>query len=128
MEGHRMMFPDTPKRDNPEERLQAAIVQHLNLLAPDNVIWFHPANGGMRSKRTAARMKALGVVPGVPDLAFVLADGRSAFLELKSPVGRLSPAQKAFGEKCARMEVEYAVSSDLDQCLSILKAWGVLPN
>lgn len=120
-------YPITPKRDNPEERLQAAIVQHLRLLAPKNVIWFHPANGGQRSKRTAARLKAQGVVPGIPDLSFVLPDGRAAFMELKAPNGRLSPAQKEFGDLCARMEVEYAVSSDLDQCLSILKAWGVLP-
>ena len=119
--------PKIQRRDD-EAQLQIALVQHLRLLSPDNVIWYAVPNGEKRSKRTAGRLKAQGVVSGVPDLAFVLADGRSAFLELKSPVGRLSPAQKSFGEKCARMEIEYAVSSDLDQCLSILKAWGVLPK
>lgn len=122
------MFPTEKRRDNPEERLQVAIVEHLRLLAPANVIWYAVPNGEKRSKRTAGRLKAQGVVSGISDLAFVLSDGRAAFLELKSPTGRLSPAQKAFGERCAAMEVEYAVSSDLDQCLSILRAWGVLPK
>jgi hypothetical protein len=115
-----------PRRENPEERLQAAIVQHLHLRAPVNVIWYHPANGGLRSKRTAARMKAQGVVAGVADLAFVLSDGRAAFMELKAPTGRLSPAQKAFQEKCAAMDVEHAVVSDIDTALRILEAWGAI--
>jgi hypothetical protein len=118
----------TPRRENPEERLQAAIVQHLNLRAQSDVIWYHPANGGLRSKRTAARMKSQGVVAGVPDLAFVLPGGSAAFLELKSPTGRLSPAQKAFGEKCEAMGVPYAVSANLDNALAILVAWGVLKH
>lgn len=110
-----------------EAKLQAALVQHLKLRAPANVIWYHCPNGGLRSKRGAAKLKAQGVRAGVPDLCFVLADGHAAYMELKAPTGRLSPEQKAFREQCAAMEVEYAVSADLDQCLSILTAWGVLP-
>jgi len=117
-----------PKRDNPEERLQIAIVDHLRILAPKNVIWYAVPNGEKRSKRTDGRLKAQGVVSGIADLAFVLPDGRAAFLELKSGVGRLSPAQKAFQDKCASMEVEYAVSSSLDHALSILSAWGAIPS
>lgn len=116
----------TVKRDNPEERLQISIVEHLRLLAPKNVIWFAVPNGEKRSKRTAGRLKAQGVVAGVFDLAFVLEDGRAAFLELKSEKGRLSPAQIAFSEQCTRMGVEHAVSSNLDNALSILRAWGAI--
>lgn len=115
-----------PKRDNPEERLQSSVVQHLMLRGTPDTIWYHPANGGLRSKRTAIRMKKLGVVAGVPDLAFVLSDGRAAYMELKAPKGVLSPAQKAFRDKCSRMEVEYAVVSSLDTALDILTAWGVI--
>lgn len=116
-----------PRRD-PEGELQRAIVQHLKLLAPANVIWAHIPNGEHRSKRTGARLKALGVQKGMPDLMFVLADGRAAFMELKAKAGRLSPDQKAFAEKCNLLDIEYLVTSDLDQALSVLRAWGALPK
>lgn len=119
-------WPSAPKRDNPEERLQQAVVQHLIMRGTKNTIWYHPANGGLRSKRTAARMKMMGVVAGVPDLAVVLPDGRAAYMEFKGPVGRLSPAQKAFQDKCSAMEVEHAVVSSLDTALDILKSWKVI--
>jgi ketopantoate reductase len=115
-------------RDNPEEQLQAAIVQHLKLLAPKNVIWFAVPNGIPTSKRTGARFKAQGVVAGIADLCFVLADGRAAFMELKSAKGRLSSEQKAFADRCAAMGVEHVVSANIDQALSVLRAWGVLPQ
>lgn len=121
-----MWEPET-KRVNAEEQLHMAIWQHIKLLAPKNVVAFHPANGGARSKRTAGRLKAMGVVPGIPDLVFVLADGRAAFMEIKTPDGRLSAEQKAFQSKCSDMGVEHAVIYNVDQALSILKAWGVLP-
>lgn len=115
----------TARRDD-EYQLQKAIWQHIMLLKPANVIAYAVPNGEHRSKRTGARLKAMGVVAGVPDFAFVLADGRAAFLELKSSRGRLSPGQKAFADQCLSMEVEYAVSADLDTCLNILTAWGVI--
>lgn len=118
---------DAKPRDNPEERLQIAIVQHLRIRAPKNVIWFAVPNGEKRSKRTAGRLKAQGVVAGIADLAFVLPDGRAAFMELKAEKGRMSPAQLSFQSQCSEMEVPYAVSANLDQALSILEAWGVLP-
>lgn len=119
--------PDAKPRRHEEDDLQAAIVAHLRLLAPKNVIWFHPANGGSRSKRTAGRMKALGVVPGIPDLAFTLADGRSAYMELKAMGGRLSPEQRLFQSKCEAMGVEHAVVYSIDAALNVLRAWGCLP-
>lgn len=119
-------YGSKPRRD-PEGELQRALVQYLRLLAPKNVIWYAVPNGVPASKRTGARFKALGVIAGVPDLAFVLSDGRAAFLELKAGAGRMSPEQKAFAERCAAMGVEHAVTNNLDQALAILRAWGVLP-
>ena len=59
-------------------------------------------NGGYRSKRTAALMKAEGALAGVPDLSLPCprfgADGQiehGLYIEMKSPKGRLSENQKA---------------------------------
>ena len=48
-------------------------------------------NGGQRNLVVATKLKAEGVTAGVPDL-FV--PGRRAFIEVKKPGGRISPAQR----------------------------------
>lgn len=121
-------FPDAPHRKTAEAELHKAIWQHILLYGAKDVIAFHPANGEVRSKRTGARLKAMGVVPGVPDLCFTLADGHSAYMEIKAPGGRLSPEQKAFQRKCELMGVEYACVFGIDAALAVLRAWNVLPN
>ncbi len=120
--------PDHKPRANEEETLQRAIVQHLVLTAPKNVLWWHTPNGEHRSKRTGGKLKAMGVQPGVPDLCFVLANGYAAFMELKAPGGRLSPAQKAFQQRCTAMGLLYVVCADIDTALHTLRGWGVLPE
>jgi hypothetical protein len=53
---------------------------------------FHIANGGFRSKRTAAKLKSEGVMRGVPDL-FV--PEWNLWIEMKRiKGGRLSPEQR----------------------------------
>lgn len=116
----------SPKRDNPEERLQMALVQHLIIRGQKNAIWYAVPNGIPASRRTGGRFKAQGMKSGIFDLAFVLPDGRAAFLEMKAPSGRLSPTQKQFQEQLVEMKIEHAVVSDLDTALRILEAWGVI--
>lgn len=116
----------TPKRDNPEERLQMALVQHLMIRGQKNAIWYAVPNGIPASRRTGGRFKAQGMKSGVFDLAFVLPDGRAAFIELKAPHGRMSPAQKKFQDQLVEMGVGHAVISDLDSGLRLLEAWKVI--
>lgn len=113
-------------RNTEEESLQKAIWQHILIRGTDNTIAYAVPNGIPSSKRTGARFKAQGLTAGVFDLAFVLSDGRAAFLELKVGKGRLSPAQTKFSDKCTKIGIEHAVSYNLDNALSILLAWGVI--
>ncbi len=59
--------PGLPRqRDfNAEARVQAAAIEWIRVAAPQ-VVAFHPANGGWRSPREAARFKWLGVPPRHP--------------------------------------------------------------
>jgi hypothetical protein len=113
-------------RNNIEETLQAAIWAHIRFRGNPNAIAFAVPNGEYRSKRTGGRLKAQGVVPGIPDLAFTLPDGRSAYMELKRLGGRLLPEQRAFADKCARMGVEYCTCYDIDTAISVLEAWQII--
>jgi hypothetical protein len=74
-------------------------------LYPELAWLFHPANGGLRSFQTAARMKLLGVRPGVSDLILLVARGEyhGLVVEMKAVSARgrkgtLQPSQKAFME------------------------------
>ena len=53
-------------------------------------------NGGARNKATAAKMKVEGQYRGAWDL---FAPERALWIEMKVPGGRLSPAQREFGER-----------------------------
>ena len=56
----------------------------------------------------------MGVVAGVPDLAFVLPDGRAAFFEVKTRTGRLSPQQIAFRDRCNAVGAPYAMARSVE--------------
>jgi len=81
-------------------------------------------NGGHRNKITAAKLKAEGVKPGVPDICLPVARGQhhGLYIELKTQQGKLSPRQQTWltdlnnqgfkailcrGWSAARQEIEH---------------------
>ncbi len=86
------------RRKRPEEMFQRAVARYLDLALPEDAVWFHPPNGGARSKAAAGIFKAMGVKAGVPDL-IVIYQGQVVAIELKAPGGTLSKAQKAMHER-----------------------------
>jgi len=116
-------------RSRPEDALQKAVVQHLRLCGVPGLLFFAPANEGKRSPRSGARLKAMGMLPGVADLVVMVPGGVPFFLELKSPKGVLSPEQKAFRTVCRAAGCEYSMARSLNAALDILRVWGALkPN
>jgi hypothetical protein len=113
----------------PEEKIHAAVVELLRWAIAPGWIAYHPANGewrGPHGKKVGARLKALGVLPGVPDLILWAPGGMAHGLEIKSRTGRLSVAQKAFRANCDAYGRPYAVARSLDEAAAILAAWGAL--
>lgn len=79
-----------------EQGLQAAIVELFHALGVfKRALVFSVPNEGKRTKTTAGRLKAMGMLPGIADLVLVH-DGLAFFLEVKMPRGRLSRRQKEF--------------------------------
>jgi hypothetical protein len=84
-----MMTTDRIPSEHFEQR---ELVRWFRQFYPDVLIFAIP-NGGSRSKASAGRLKAEGVVPGIPDL-FIPAKG--LWIEMKRVKGgALSPEQKA---------------------------------
>ena len=79
-----------------EHNEQKALVKWARLMPPPVCWLFAIPNGGGRSKAEAGRMRAEGVLRGVPDLLLPVARGgyHALYIEMKSPTGRLSAPQR----------------------------------
>lgn len=98
-----------------EDRLQSDIFKWFwNTYPNHRRCLFHPANGGWRSQREAAKFKAIGVVAGVPDLVLVHNSTCTGF-ELKTDTGRLSAEQKKVIEAWGSQGVTIHVVRSLDE-------------
>ena len=87
------LLPERAPRRHLEDDLQRAVMQFLDWALGARGVAYAIPNGGKRHAREAARMKGLGVKPGVPDIGICF-EGRSLFVELKAPRGVMSDAQK----------------------------------
>lgn len=110
----------------PEEGLQGYVADRLRWDGVPGLIWYHPANEGKRSPRTGARLKRLGMRPGVADMAIVLPGGRACFLELKSAEGDVSDEQIQFRADCERNGAPYGIARTPEQADAILRQWGAI--
>jgi len=110
-------------RQRPEQALQIQIVNALHMVAPD-VLVNHVPNGGYRTPAEARAFKAMGVLPGWPDLQCSWAVGRIGFLELKADKGALTPAQDAMHATLREMGFEVAVARSVVEAVQALIDFG----
>lgn len=108
-----------------ELQIHMAVANHLRWRAAPGVWWAHYPAGEIRDERTAAKLKAMGTKPGVPDFLLLIA-GKLHGLELKREGGRLTPSQKR-----SHMEIEAAggycaAAYGVEEAVAILRAWGAL--
>ena len=102
-----------------EDRLQIAVAEYLDLALPSDALWFHPANGGSRNVREAAKLKRMGVKPGVPDICIVWR-GRAIFIELKTATGRMSNVQTEMARALILAGAVFTVCRSVDEVSDFL--------
>jgi hypothetical protein len=108
-----------------EEQIQGAVCDFLDSALPADAVWFHPPNGGHRHAAVAAKLKWLGVKPGIPDIVIVWR-GRAIFIELKAQKGSLSEAQKAMQSRLVLSgAVVFEVARSVDEVEGFLKGVGI---
>jgi VRR-NUC domain len=113
------------RRRHIESQIQKALASHLRLRACKDVFWFACENGGYRTAVESAILKACGIRSGVPDV-ILIRGGRTYGLELKSPGGRLSDAQRLAHEEMQRAGAEVATAVGIDEALAQLERWQLL--
>jgi hypothetical protein len=125
-EGRRARPRKAPKIRAKEISLHKDVAKLLRAHCRGDWQWFHCPNGEARDTRTAAKLKAMGVRAGVPDLCLIPPTGQIHFLELKRPGETLSEAQERFRIWATTHGVPLAVCHDIRQVLAAFGAWGCL--
>jgi len=79
----------------------------------------HIPNGGSRNKAEAAKLKAMGVSPGFPDLFLPIKRGRYSglFIELKRPNSMGKKAGKSSAEQIAWRDHLYSQGYGAIECV-----------
>ena len=106
-----------------ESKLQQAVVKYLAYALPHSLVW-HTANTA-RSVRQMAQFKAMGLRPGVPDLAILSPRGLH-FIELKHGRNRPSAEQEEFMAEARALGADTAVCWSLDDVQNALRAWRLI--
>ena len=113
-----------------EVSFQIQLVSMLRWCLRPDVIFFHCPNGGLReNKREAAKLRAMGVLPGVSDLMFFwrpVNSFRALFLELKRPGGKLTTEQAAFGLVMRTMGADFEVAISIDEAIAAVGMRGLI--
>jgi hypothetical protein len=104
-----------------------AVIRHLRFRCRPDVTYWHTPNGELRDKRHAAKLKAMGTLPGVSDLFFVFPNAAPLLcLELKARGRGLTGAQKLFCRLMRAAGHSYECADSIDAALGILNQYRVL--
>ena len=117
-----------------EHNLQCACVKWFAYQHPElQGLLFAVPNGGARSKATAGKLKAEGVVAGVADLLLLVPNAKVNWyyedvsgyvglcIEMKTKTGRQSSEQKAWQEKVEAKGYKYAVCRSLEDFINTIE-------
>lgn len=124
------LFPEQRKRRVPpaiERRTHIAVADLLRRLIRPGWIWMHIPNGELRTKKTGALLKRMGVMAGTLDFLLIDPVGKHYWLELKRDrLGRPSPAQVQFLHQLYLRNVPHAVAYGFDEAVDQLRLWDAL--
>ena len=117
-----------PAPTQSELRLHIDVADVLRQFCRPDWRWWHTPNGEIRDPRTAAKLKAMGVKPGIADLILVSPSGALHCLELKVRGGKLSDEQEEFQFFCIRAGIPFVVAYRLDDALTAFSEWKCLTH
>lgn len=108
-----------PKR-NDEAILQSQCTRWFKNTYPDQYgrLWMQFNNP--KSQVQGQMLKAQGMISGVSDLAFIRADGRAVFIELKTEKGRQSEEQKWWQSVIEANKGQYHIVRSLDEFKAVI--------
>lgn len=118
--------PATNCKQRPEEVLQIAVAELLDLGLPQGWRWWHtPNQRGTRKYWEQKLLKALGVKAGIQDVTIVGPDPRLVIIELKSDTGSLSKSQREWRDFYRSIGVPWFLARTIDDVIAACQDAGV---
>lgn len=106
-----------------EADIVAAFKKRLYYTAPKVKVVGIP-NAGRRSRWEIARAKKEGLATGFPDCLVIWPGGGEAFIEFKTPKGRLTEAQSEWQALLVEYGFRHAVCRSADDAIEFLRMCG----
>ena len=109
---------------------QCAVADVLRRWAKPTWVWSHIGHGERRDAVTGARLKRMGLLPGLPDLMLLPPkdnpNPRCHWLELKRRGAQMSEHQAGFALWCSLNGYPHAVVHSVGEAVEILRKWGAV--
>ena len=113
-------------RQRIEEQHQIALVAWFRFQYPEfKDLLYIIANGENVGARRMARLKRLGLVPGMPDLMLAVTTNTAPglYIEMKSPTGRLQDSQRNIHEQLRNQKYKVIVCYNWDDAKQEIKKY-----
>lgn len=107
-----------------EDALQIATKTFFDYALPADCLYWHTPNGARVRPGVAKKMKAFGVLSGVPDF-IILYGGKTFFLELKSKNGVLSKEQRDFRDMVMAQGFDWKLARNQTEVELAISAFGI---
>lgn len=110
------------RQREPELVLQTQIVDALKKILDVSIcLTAFPAGGGGRIR--GAKLKRAGLTPGWPDIQLIAKDGRYYGVEVKTPTGRLSQAQRSLHKRLEDNGCQVVVVRSVEEAMDAVHGW-----
>lgn len=108
-----------------ELAIHCAIVDMMRKVKRPGIEFFHCPNGENRDAKTGAKLKRMGVLPGVSDL--IIMDGRGCFfaMEVKKPGEHATMAQQHFLSAFRATGGKTAIVDSVREAEAVLTNWNL---
>lgn len=118
------------KNAKPEDTICLDICNNIRGLIFDGKfrgIFFHVENetGGKRSAQYNLLKKVTGKIPGVADYVFINCN-EAVLIEIKTPNGKMSKAQKTFNSWCEMNAVPYYICKSWEEVKEVLEKYDFI--
>lgn len=121
LQAARQQKPARARSTNEEEHIQVECVRWLQYYGHGEIVYHHSPNEAKRSNVMGARLKAMGMMPGWPDLEIILPGGQVLFFEFKTRKGRQSASQKECQLQLEKLGCRYYLCRSVDEFIQTIK-------
>lgn len=111
-------------RKTTEHDVEKQISAYLKVALPSEVICFHIPNGAKLGAQQLWKMRAAGMVAGIPDRC-ILHNSRAYFIEVKRPGGDVSESQRQMFPRIEKAGCSVAICRSAEDVERALVAWGI---